>query len=106
MLAVGAGLGWYRGKMLTITVDPVTHEVNNRASPAALIFILVLFAVRYGLRYVLSETSAWHINAALITDGFLVFAFGLFGVQRLEMYLRGSKLLAEARAAKAAATTA
>lgn len=104
VLVIGGALGWYRGKMMTITVDPVTHEVNNRASPAAVIFILALFAIRYALRFELTANSGWHINAALITDGFLVFALGMFGVQRLEMWLRGSKLLAEARAAKAASS--
>jgi NAD/NADP transhydrogenase beta subunit len=104
-LAVGAGLGWYRGKMMQISVDPETHALNSKGSPAALIFILVLIAIRFGLRYLaLTEAQAWHLNAALITDIFIVFAVGLFGVQRLEMWLRGSRLLGEARAARASET--
>ena len=102
-LALGGVLGWYRGKTMHIAVEPETHALSARASPAALIFLVALIAVRYGLRYVaVGEMQAWRLSAALITDGFLVFALGLLGVQRLEMALRARRLLAEARAAKAA----
>ena len=103
-LVIGAALGWYRGKMMHITVDPETHALNTKASPAAMIFILLIVAIRVGLRYLaLGEASAWHVSAALITDVFIVFAVGLLGVQRVEMWLRANRLLGEARAAKAAA---
>ena len=38
----------------------------------------------------------------LISGLFLVFAVGLLGVQRVEMFLRSQRLLSEARATKAA----
>jgi hypothetical protein len=44
-----------------------------------------------------------HLNALLITDSFVVFAIGMILVQQLEIWLRCRRLLAEARAAKAAA---
>jgi hypothetical protein len=107
VLALGGALGWYRGRMMTISVDPDTHALSARASPAAVILIVGIIAIRLGLRYVATEEQqAWHLNAVLITDGFVVFALGLFGVQRLEMWLRARRMLAEARAAKAAQATA
>ena len=98
-LVFGGALGWYRGKMMHITVDPETHVVNTRASPAAMYFIVLVLVARMGLRYVaLGEAQAWHVKATLITGLFLVFAVGLLGVQRIEMFLRAQRLLVEARA--------
>ena len=106
-LVLGAAPGWYRGKMMHITVDPETHELNTKASPAALIFIFVIIAARIGLRYLaMGEAQTWHVSAALIGDAFIVFAVGLFGMSRIEMWIRANRLLGEARAAKAAASAA
>ncbi|ATQ43034.1 CcdC protein domain-containing protein [Caulobacter mirabilis] len=98
--ALGGGLGWYRGRMMTITVDPATHELNQQASPAALLFLVALIALRFGLRQGLSaEAEAWHLSAAFVTDVFVVFAMGLLTVTRLEMFLRARRMLTEARSA-------
>jgi NAD/NADP transhydrogenase beta subunit len=101
--AIGGAIGWYRGRMMTITVDPATHDLNQQASPAALIFLVALVAVRYALREGLSaEAQAWHLSAAFLTDVFVVFAMGLLSVTRLEMFIRARRLLTDARAAKTA----
>ena len=97
-LAVGGGLGWVRGKMMSITVEPQTQRLMVKASPTALIFLLVLMAGRIGLRAALASVSAsWHISVGLVTDGFILFAVALIAVQRLEMGLRARRLLADAR---------
>jgi NAD/NADP transhydrogenase beta subunit len=104
ILAVGAAIGWWRGKLMPITIDPETHLLNTKPSPAAILFLLGLFVVRFALRALIeSEASAWHINAALVTDGFIVLGVSLLAVSRVEMALRAWGLLREARAAKAAA---
>ena len=103
-LVVGAVLGWYRGKMMHISVDPETHVVNTRASPAAMYFIVLILAARFGLRYVaMGEAQTWHLSVTLITGLFVVLAVGLLGVQRVEMFIRAQRLLGEARKAKAVA---
>ncbi|MEI9963756.1 MAG: hypothetical protein WDM92_02725 [Caulobacteraceae bacterium] len=105
-LVVGSVLGWYRGRMMHIEVDPQTHALNTRASPAAVMFIIALVAIRYALRALaVGEAHAWHVSVALITDGFLVFALGLLGLQRVEMWLRATRLLAEARGGAGLRTT-
>jgi hypothetical protein len=105
-LIFGGALGWYRGKMMHISVDPQTHVVNTRASPAAMYFIVLILVARLGLRYVaMDEAKAWHVSVTLITGLFVVFALGLLGVQRLEMFLRAQRLLGEARAVRAAQTS-
>lgn len=100
--AAGGGLGWVRGSLIHIEVDRETHALNTRTSPAALIFLLILFAVRYGAKMWLAEAGpAVQTHLALITDGFVLFAAGLFAVSRVEMWLRARRLLREARAAGA-----
>ena len=97
-LGAGAAIGWQRGRAMRISVDPETHALNQSSSPLALLLILGLVAVRTGLRTVANvEGEAWHLDAILITDCLVAFALGLLSVTRLEMYLRGSRLLAEAR---------
>ena len=104
VFAVGSFIGWWRGKLVPIAIDPETHLLNTKPSPAALLFLLGLFVVRFGLRaYLESNASTLHIGFTLLTDGFVVLAVGLFGVSRLEMALRAWGLLKAARASKVAA---
>ena len=94
-LAIGAAVGWQRGKMMHIHVDPETHALNQKASPAAMLFLIVLIAVRAGARSVLGETSG--VSPAMLTDPLIAFALGIFTLTRLEMYLRAKRLLEEVR---------
>lgn len=96
-LAAGAALGWQRGKLMRITVDPATHTLNQTASPAAMLFLLLLIAVRSGARQVLVADNALHLNAMAVTDMLMALALGLFATTRLEMYLRGRRMLAAAQ---------
>ena len=100
VFAVGGAVGWQRGRMMTITVDPVTHDLNQQASPAAMILLVGLVVIRLGLRSVLTEeASVLHLTVNFITDAFVILGVGLLTVTRLEMFLRARKLLIEARAA-------
>lgn len=92
---LGAALGWQRGKLMRITVDPDTHALSQTSSPAAILFILVLVVVRMGART--EGASILHLNAMAVTDMLMALALGLFAAQRLEMYLRGRRLLAGVR---------
>ena len=84
---------------MKIHVDPETHALNQVASPLAILFLVALiglrFAIRAGAAY---EAGLGHIDVPLITDCLVAMALGLLSMTRLEMYLRGSRLLDEARA--------
>lgn len=95
-LLVGGALGWQRGRLMHIAVDPETHRLNQKASIAGLLFIVVLIAFKMVAQ---AEGSALHFNVALITQAFGALALGTFTMMRVEMYLRGRRLLEEARAA-------
>src|SRR5689334_23393877 len=90
-LALGAAVGWQRGKMMEIHVDPQTHALNQKASPAAMLFLIALIIVRTGARSILGQDS--NISPAMLTDPLIAFALGMFTLTRLEMYLRAKRLL-------------
>ena len=94
-LAIGALVGWKRGKMMHIHVDPETHALNQKASPAAMFFLIALIVIRMGARGVLAQESG--VTPAMLTDPLIAFALGMFTLQRVEMYLRARRLLDEAR---------
>jgi len=95
----GGAVGWQRGRFVEIHVDPVTHELNQKTSAGAVLFILALMAGRYGLRYLMQLGDArWHLGILLVSSIFISFAFGTLTSFRLELYLRARRLLAAARA--------
>lgn len=94
-LVVGAGIGWYRGTMMRISVDPETHTLSQQASPLAVLLLVGLLVVR---RAAMAEIGGVHgANALLVTDVLMAFALGLIAATRIEMLLRARRLLAEAR---------
>jgi hypothetical protein len=102
-LGLGAALGWWRARFTTIAVDPETHQLTSRASPIGMIVVLGIFAIRYGLRmYALQDAETLHMPVNAVADAALVLTVGLVCAQRLEIALRASRLLAAARAARAA----
>ena len=94
----GAAVGWQRGKMMHIEVDPETHTLNQRTSLAALGFIVAIILVR-NLAGALAGREGLHVDVFTITDVAMGFALGMFVTQRVEMFLRAKRLLEEARAA-------
>ena len=97
-LALGGAIGWYRGRSMQILVDPETQSLNQVASPIALLFIVALIALRMAIRAGTAyEAGLGQVDVPLITDCLVAMALGLLSMTRLEMYLRGTRLLAEAR---------
>lgn len=94
-LVAGGFLGWQRGKLMRIHVDPETHSLGQQSSMAGMIFLIVLVGVRYAAR---DMGGAMHMNLALMTVTLAALALGMFSVQRLEMYLRAKRMLADAAA--------
>jgi hypothetical protein len=90
-LAIGAAVGWQRGKMMHIHVDPETHGLSQTASPAAIAFLIALIVVRSGARSIFGHSAS--VSPAMLTDPLIAFALGMFALTRLEMYLRAKWLL-------------
>ena len=100
--AIGLPLGWYRGKLMRISIDPETHELSQSASPAAILLILGLVALRYVGRSLALANGGDSPDAIFaLTDILMAFALGFLAMQRVEMGLRARILLADARARRA-----
>lgn len=98
-LAMGAGLGWWRGKLMRVAVDPETHELSQTVSPAALIFIVALIAFRSGSRAMAVQMAGPGPSGLMAaTDILMAFALGFITFQRVEIFLRARRMLADARA--------
>lgn len=93
-LLIGAAVGWQRGKLMQIHVDRETHALNQKASPAAMLFLVALIVIRMASRGAISEAG---VRPAMLTDPLIAFALGVLTLQRVEMFLRARKLLEEAR---------
>ena len=93
---IGIGIGWHRGKLIRISRNPDNGELRQKASPLAMILLVALIALKLGARAIFGETAAGHpaSSAMLLTDAFLGFALGLLSATRVELYLRGRRLLA------------
>lgn len=101
-LLAGGAIGWWRGKLTNIIIDPETHEMTASASAIGIALILVVFLVRFGMRDLLAQNAAQlHLPVVAAIDAVVVLGIGMMSVQRLEMWLRASRMLAEAQAAKA-----
>ncbi len=99
-LMAGAALGWQRGRMMRITVDPATQAISQKGSLAAMAFIIVLVLVRSTARSAEAlGIPGVHFNVMTMTDVLIAFGLGMLTLQRVEMYLRARRLLDEARAA-------
>ena len=92
-LVLGAAAGWWRGKTITIEKEP-DGSLKAQASPLGLVLIVGLLAARTGLREVMQENAAaWHLDAVVVTDAFMLFAVGMIVAQRIELYIRARRIL-------------
>ncbi len=94
-VAIGGALGWQRGKTMRIAVDPATGALTQATSPAALLFIAVLVAIKAGGRGVMESGALGTLDPAMITDPLIALGLGLVTMQRVEMWLRARRLRAE-----------
>ncbi len=103
-LVIGAGLGWWRGRASRFTIDPATHEVTSRVSPAGMLLILGIFGLRYLMRAFMSDEATFlHVRPSDLTGAFLVLAVGVVGAQRVEWFIRARQMIAASKTAAAQA---
>jgi hypothetical protein len=95
---IGAGLGWQRARFTEIHIHPETHDLTSRASPIGLIFIFAILLVKYAANNLLKgDAELLHLPIVAITDGLLVLTTATLTAQRLVIWQRASRMLAEAK---------
>ncbi|HEX4695509.1 CcdC protein domain-containing protein [Sphingomonas sp.] len=98
-LIVGAAIGWQRGRLMQIHVDPETHALSQKGSPLAVLFLLGIILIKTVAQ---GEGRSLGFDVALVTDAALALALGMFAMTRVEMYLRAKRMLDEAGGGAAA----
>lgn len=96
---IGGAIGWHRGKLMRIEHDPETGTLTQAASPAAILLLLGILAVRYAARnYFIGNPTPGQLDAhtLLVTDVLLCFAVAMIAATRVEMGLRAKAILAAA----------
>ena len=93
-LGIGVAVGWHRGKLIHIERDE-SGKLRQKASPLALLLLVALVVLKLGARTIFGDSAVAHPSsgAMLLTDAFIGFALGLLSATRLELYLRGRRLL-------------
>jgi len=97
---LGAAIGWHRGKLTRISHDPADGSFTAEPSKAAVVLILAVFALRYGVKLWLAAAPGGRHSheAELAANALLISSVGLIAAQRVEMVIRCRKLMAEAAA--------
>jgi Zn-dependent protease len=100
---VGTIVGFLRGRMVRVTVDPETHTAMSQASPLGVGLILLIIGARYFLSSTAGTRSGhFDAQAMLVTDALLIFGAGVVGVTGLEVWMRANRMVNESKAAKVA----
>ena len=94
-VAIGAVLGWHRGKMIRIERKAETGQLTQQASPLAMLLLVGIIVLKMGARAIFGDAAVTQpgSGAMLLTDAFLGFALGLLSATRLELYLRARRIL-------------
>ena len=95
-LVVGGFLGWQRGRFIHIERDSA-GGLTQKASPAALILLVVIIGIRYAVRAYFGASTDAHgqmsEQALIATDALLLFAVGLIAMTRVELAIRARRIL-------------
>ncbi len=98
-VALGAALGWQRGRLTHLEVHPETHIITARVSAVGVILVLGLVAARMILRSALTGPGFDGPTVGLLADGLVVMAALTMLAQQVEISLRARRLLAQAQSA-------
>lgn len=102
-LIVGGFLGWQRGRFIHVERD-ASGGLTQKASPAALILLVVIIGLRYSVRAYFGASPDAHgqmsEQALIATDALLLFAVGLIAATRIELAIRARRILAGPEAAE------
>lgn len=98
-LIVGGFLGWQRGRLIRIDRDS-SGGLTQKASPAALILLVAIIALRFAARSYFGASpdadGQMSEQALIATDALLLFAVGLIATTRVELAIRARRILAGA----------
>lgn len=93
VLALGGVVGWQRGRMTRLTIDPVTSEITAEMSMWGAAVLVLILGVRYVARdLAFLNAGRLNLDPLVIADGFLLFALGMVVLRPVELLYRAYKL--------------
>jgi len=98
-LVAGPTAGWWRGSLMRLDVDREDRTIKAQVSPAGLVFMLALLAVRRGIE-VLVETGTLVLpfNPLIVVQSLLLFVAATVVAQRITLWIRARRSLRAANA--------
>lgn len=76
-VAVGLVLGWLRGRLVDIAVEPDTGNATQRGTPLGLVFLVALGIVRTLIRAAALRHPELGLDVEIMSEFLIAFAFGM-----------------------------
>lgn len=99
-LSLGAAVGWLRGRMFALRIDPESGAVLRRRSRAAVVLLIGMVAARFLANLWLGPSSGSSLRGEqtlFATDFMLGCVLALLAVTKVEIAIRARRLLADYR---------
>lgn len=95
-VAVGAGVGWQRARLMKIAYDPTNDIFTTRQSPIALAFLIAIMVLRRLVLHAAPVAGAAMPRALWPVDGLIGFGLAMVTVHNVELWRRARKLRRDA----------
>lgn len=97
---VGAAVGWRRGRLTPVEIDPDARALASPVSPGGVMLVVALFLVRYFIHSLAVYEPKALLGGGpdeigLILDGLAMFVVGMVAAGQFELWIRCRRLLAE-----------
>ena len=77
IFGLGLGLGYLRGRLVDISIDPATGVATQCGTPLGLVFIVALFVLRGSVRIAAMQHPEWGLDVNTLTEFLIPLALGM-----------------------------
>jgi hypothetical protein len=95
-IVAGVALGWQRGKLTRLTVDPASGHLTASVSPVGVVIVLLIVVARTFLRTMVASGSLTLppglASAESLTDALVFLATATMIAQQIEIMIRARRL--------------
>jgi hypothetical protein len=89
---IGGAVGWTRAKLSKVEFDPASDMLTLRGTPYGLLMLVVLVAVRTGIRIATIKHPEWGVDINRATDFLMFFALGVVSGYAVELFLAARRV--------------
>jgi hypothetical protein len=88
----GGIIGWTRAKLSKVELDPANDMLTLRGTPYGLLMLVLLVALRTGIRVATIKHPEWGIDINKATDFLMFFALGIVSGYAGELFLAARRV--------------